>query len=86
MRRKFLWSAGQVAVLLQELRSFALVVAPAMPVNRIDDDPADNRVLECALEAEADVIVSGDTRHLQALVSFDGIPVLSPVAFVEREG
>lgn len=84
MRRKFGWSAGQVAVLLQELRSFALVVAPARPVDRIDDDPADNRVLECALEAQADAIVSGDTRHLQPLMFFDGIPILSPAAFVER--
>jgi len=86
MRRKFEWSAGQVAVLLQELRSFALVVAPAKPVNQIDDDPADNRVLECALEAHADVIVSGDTRHLQPLKSFDGIPIFSPAAFVGRGG
>lgn len=84
MRRKFGWSAGQVAVLLQELRSFALVVTPARLVNRIAGDPADNRVLECALEAGADLIVSGDTRHLQPLVSFDGIPILSPATFIAR--
>ena len=84
MRRKFRWSAGQVAVLLQEFRSFALVVAPSRPVNLIDDDSADNRGLECALEAHADFIVSGDTRHLQPLKSFDDIPILSPAAFAER--
>jgi uncharacterized protein len=85
MRRKFGWSAGQVAVLLQELRAFALVVTPVRVVTRIDDDPADNRVLECALEAQADVIVSGDTRHLQPLGSFDGIPILSPAEFATAE-
>lgn len=84
MRRKFFWSAGQVAVLLQELRSFALVVTPSTPVKQVHDDPADNRVLECALEAEADVIVSGDTRHLQPLMSFNGVPIVSPAAFVEQ--
>ena len=83
MRRKFGWSEGQIAVLLQELRAFALVVTPAQPVSRITDDPADNRVLECALEARADVIVSGDTRHLQPLQRFEGIPILAPAAFAD---
>jgi len=70
MRRKFGWRSGQVAVLLQEVRSFALIVTPVRCVNLITDDPADNRVLECALEAQADYIVSGDTRHLQPLGSY----------------
>ena len=87
MRRKFDWSAGQVSVLLQELRTFALVVTPARTVRVIADDPADNRVLECALEAQADVIVSGDTRHLQPLGAFEGIPILSPAEYAaERLG
>jgi putative PIN family toxin of toxin-antitoxin system len=84
MRRRFVWEPGQVVVLLQELRSCSLVVTPVSPVSRIQDDAADNRVLECALEGHADYIVSGDTRHLQPLGSFNGIPILSPAAFVNR--
>ena len=84
MRRKFLWRTDQVVVLLEELRSFALVVVPAEHVDEIEADPADNRVLECAIEAGADFIVSGDTRHLLPLGEYRGIPVISPAEMVEQ--
>jgi predicted nucleic acid-binding protein len=38
----------------------------------IDVDPSDNRILECAIAAEAEVIVSAD-KHLLALGTFRGI-------------
>ena len=84
MRRKFGWNSGQVSVLLNELRAFAVTVTPGRRVTLIACDPADNRVLECALEARADVIVSGDTRHLQPLGSFESMPILSPTGFVAQ--
>jgi len=37
--------------------------------NVISEDPSDNRIIECALEVKADLIVSGD-RHLLALKEF----------------
>ena len=73
-------------IVLDELRSVALVVVPAKSVRRIVEDPADNRVLECALEGQVDFIVSGDTRHLQPLGSFEGMPILSPASFIQRIG
>jgi len=62
----------------------ALVVVPAQSVRRFTEDPADNMVLECALEGQVDYIVSGDTRHLQPLGSFEDIPILSPADFIVR--
>jgi len=82
VRRKLGWSTSQATTLQEEVRSFAVVVVPGEAVRCIAEDPADDRVLECALEGRADVIVSGDTRHLQPLGSFSGIPILSPAAFV----
>ena len=41
-------------------------------------------VLECALEAEADYIISGD-RHLTALGDFQNIPILTPRAFLDMQ-
>ena len=84
LRRKFQWESDRVAVLLEEIRSFALVVLPGQTVQKIRGDPADNRVLECALEGRVDFIVSGDTRHLQPLDVFEGIPIISPFAFMRR--
>lgn len=48
------------------------------------EDEPDNRVLECALAARADVIVSGD-QHLLKLQSFRGISIASPRAFLDAE-
>jgi predicted nucleic acid-binding protein len=41
-------------------------------------------VLECALAAEADYIVSGDKKHLLALQQFQGISIVSPADFLRR--
>lgn len=56
------------------------------PVERIDTlghDP-DNRVLECAVAGRADVIISGDKKHLLSLKEFRGIQIVSPAEFLVR--
>lgn len=60
-----------------------IVVEPTETVDVIRRDPADNRVLECALEAEAESIVSGDS-HLLDRGDFRGISLLSPRDFLDR--
>lgn len=57
-------------------------VNPAAVPNVILADPDDDAVLACAVEARAQVIVSGD-NHLRSLGEFQGIPILTPGAFVE---
>lgn len=43
---------------------------------RVFDDEADNRILECAMGGEADVIVTGD-RAILKLQSYQGIHIIS---------
>ncbi|NLU49333.1 MAG: putative toxin-antitoxin system toxin component, PIN family [Syntrophomonadaceae bacterium] len=59
------------------------LVYPQERLTVISDDPADNRILECAVAANADFIVSGD-NHLLSLKEFRGIPILTPAAACER--
>jgi predicted nucleic acid-binding protein len=49
----------------------------------VKDDPSDNRIVECAVAAGSDVIVSGD-KHLLALGSFRGIEVMTVSDFLQR--
>lgn len=84
LRRKFGMEGRQVVAIVEELRSFAMVVVPATTLNVIEVDPDDNRVLECAVEARADFIVSGDTRHLLPLGEYDGISIVSPAGLSDR--
>lgn len=59
-----------------------IVAAPSQSVINLRDLD-DAIVTSCALAARADLIVSGD-RDLQALVSYQGIPVVSPAQAMQR--
>jgi predicted nucleic acid-binding protein len=53
-------------------------------VGLIKDDPTDNMFLACALDGQADYVVSGD-HHLLSLGSLQGIGIVSPRDFLLRE-
>jgi len=51
----------------------------------ITNDPDDNRILECAVEGQAHLIVSGD-RDLRRLKVYQGIPIVTPTDFLRTLG
>ena len=74
LRDKFHRTAEELRETDKQLRVLGRIVTPAESVNVIDADPSDDRILECAVAADAEVIVSGD-KHLLSLGSFRGIPI-----------
>ena len=70
-----------VADLIKRLETVATVVASPPSLDVIQEDPADNRVLECALAGKASYIVTGDA-HLLRLKGYQGIIMLNPAAFL----
>ena len=87
-RPKFGLVPGQVAALLELVQQSFHLVSPAVRVHIVEADPDDNAILEAALAAEADCIISGD-RHLLQLGSHEGIRIVSPAQFltgVDRNG
>ncbi len=62
------------------METFAMVT-PTIAVNDITVDRDDNRILEAAHAAAAQVVVSGD-KHLLELVSWRGISILTPADFL----
>jgi uncharacterized protein len=71
--------------ILEWLHSPERVVFPRRALQVITTDPSDNRVLEVALEAGANAIISGD-KHLLGLKVFEGIPILTAAVFCRRWG
>lgn len=65
--------------------ALAAVVRPAQIAPVIVKDPDDDAVLACALAAQAEVIVSGDS-HLLELGDFQEMLVLPAEEFLERLG
>lgn len=61
----------------------ATLIEPNIKIDVVKEDPDDNRVLECAVSAEATVIVSGDS-HLLNLKNYAGIDILSSTDFMNQ--
>jgi len=82
LRDKFGWDEDRLDRYLRTLWSLGKRVVLRHRVNAVREDPDDNRILECALAADADVIVSGD-RHLLKLGAYEGITILTPRDFLK---
>ncbi len=80
-RPKFGLSSQQAMAVVEELSAQCTIVDPFERISVISADPDDDRILECALEARADTIVSGDA-HLRELGVHEGIRILSPSEFL----
>jgi hypothetical protein len=82
-RSKFDYSPEMIQVILTELTGVSDFVNPSKTSNVVSEDPEDNRILECAVEAEANYIVTGDS-HLLKLSRYRNIEVVNAVAFLEK--
>jgi putative PIN family toxin of toxin-antitoxin system len=79
---KFRWPATRIMIALQALPGDTVDTGP--PYLHVVADEADNRILECALAAKADYLITGD-RHLLALRRYQRIRVVTPAEFLARE-
>jgi uncharacterized protein len=70
---KFGLSEAELARIERVIAGAATLVEPENKLDVLADEP-DNRILECAVSAEAWAIVTGD-RHLLALKSYQGIGI-----------
>ena len=74
LKSKFAWDDEDIQEALIVVGRHAELVKPGMRLGALEDD-ADNRVLDCAVEGRAELIISGD-RHLLNLKEFRGIPIV----------
>jgi putative PIN family toxin of toxin-antitoxin system len=79
--KKFQYPAKIVRALINEIEDLADLVQPKEKIEALLEDPEDNRVLECAVECGANIIVSGDS-HLSGLQSFGKIKIMNPDEFL----
>ena len=71
---KFSWDRADVAEAVDLLLRFTKYVHPDHRFDVVPADPDDNRVLECAVQAGSQVIVTGDT-HLLMLRKFGSVRI-----------
>ncbi|THJ20642.1 MAG: putative toxin-antitoxin system toxin component, PIN family [Nitrospira sp. CG24E] len=80
LQNKFEWSEEKARTLVQAISHVATVVAGGTRLRVVRDEP-DNRILECAVKAQADFIVTGD-RQLLALMQYERVKILRLADFL----
>ncbi len=80
LKRDFYYSEEEIDKLVYFILSFAFVVEPEEKVFVVKEDPADNKIIECAMESGAEYILSYD-RHLLDLGGYKGILMVRPEDF-----
>ena len=81
IQQKYNLSDADITEYLEVLKTFAVIVPGTITVNAVPDDPDDDIIIACAIEAEADMIISGD-QHLLSLGSYQRVPIIKAVEFL----
>ena len=81
--KKFKYPKRVIYSIRNALEDLAEFVIPQKEVKRIKKDPDDNRILECAVEAKADLIISGD-NHLLELKQYKNIRIITPSDYLKE--
>ncbi len=80
---KFQYPPAVLRLFIDELLAISELVEPQQTINIIEDDPDDNKILECAVEAGADYIITGD-KHLLKKDSYNRIKIMNPADFLKK--
>ena len=74
-RPKFGLTVQERKEAIEKLLKISSVIKPTKKINIVKEDPADNKFIECAAEAKAEYIVSGD-KHLLNIKSYGNIKII----------
>jgi putative PIN family toxin of toxin-antitoxin system len=78
---KLEWSDDRLNSVRAEVATFTKRVSSTETLDVVKADPDDNRILECAVAAGSDVIVTGDA-HLLQLGAYRGIKIMKVADFL----
>ena len=73
--RRFL-DADEVDAIVENIATRALIITE-LPVVNVSPDPKDNPILASAIVGRAELIVSGDKKHMLDLGEVEGIPIVT---------
>jgi putative PIN family toxin of toxin-antitoxin system len=75
--------AEEAAAIIENIDTRVRVL-DALPDVNLSPDPKDNPILAAAIAGKADLIVSGDKRHMLALGEVEGIPIVTARDALDR--
>ena len=84
LREKFGWPESRLEQFERNVSQFTHRVEPTIRLDIVKDDPSDDKFAECAVEAGAEAIITGD-QDLLRLGSYEGIKMMTPRDRLQRE-
>jgi len=77
LARDFDYKEQEIGEILERVLQFLILVIPHEKFNIIKEDPEDNKIIECAVESDAEYIISYD-NHLLKLKEYKWIKIFRP--------
>ena len=77
LKRDFKYSNEESKSIIEKVLQFLILIIPSKKVDVVKEDPDDNKIIECAIESEAEYILSYD-NHLLRLKEYLGIKIIKP--------
>ena len=84
--RKFGWGEERTTEAVLVLETAANLIEPPRLPEVIEGGHADNRVLDCAVAASADYLITGDRRHLLPIGEHRGARIVNAPRFLSELG
>jgi putative PIN family toxin of toxin-antitoxin system len=84
LARKAGWDHHRILELRRRLKTVFVLIEPRSHFTTIKRKDADNRILECAVDAQADVLVTGDHKDIRPLGWVNEVEILTPREFLEK--
>ena len=81
-RPKFQLSPSQITEFYEEIIHITNIVYPQKQYQLVKEDPDDDILFDCALEANAHFIITGN-KHVLKIKKFMDVEVLTPKQFIE---
>lgn len=81
-RPKFRLSSWQINDAIKKLIGISEIIMTVTKLHFIKEDPDDDKILEAAVDGNADFIISGD-RHLLKIPEYRGIRIVRTAEFLQ---
>ena len=80
---KFRWNEEQIKQVIRAIGKISSVVRPKVKLSVVKSYPTDDKIIECAMESEANFIITGD-KHLLDIKKYKKIKILTPERFLNK--
>ncbi len=82
LKRDFSYSDEEIALIVEKIMAFAILIKPETKISLIKEDPDDDKIIECAIDSLSEYLITYD-KHLLVLKQHQNTKIIKPEEFME---